>query len=266
MSEQVVDVDMDLKASAPMMPETHRPWLTKDKHCRSMVTIDGKDRPSEVKAILFKDEWDELDKVVERVFWTACPTVKALLDFGLRLDIDGMKNTIVEDRVEMPETESGPLFKLTFLPLPFTYADFECDLRKLYRSRALMQGMDTFDCESAVRMTAEKVEETVLGDTPDGPIGYGGTCKVYGIFNHPDRLTVLSDPEARLKSAGFYGPYFGIGSKEVRGKTAVVQATAEVIRIVVGLMPTVIQHNDGFRMVCILVHQIRLGNGIAVVQ
>ncbi len=209
----------------------------------------------------------QADTVAAEAFRDAAPIATALLSKQLILRV-GMEKTVLqtEHKLDAPCTVQGgnpaaPQFALRQLPLPFTYED--CVLtEKDWPVRA-------------ATLVGEQVDATILGKEYVMPI--------FGLGTHPDRITRQGwdvPDERLLKDAGYDGPYlrivpwhlpsrcFGdqkgnvIYSKQVSGNSRfVLNAAPDTIRLVVGLDPVLVQWEDHFKFLCIIVPQIRVAPG-----
>lgn len=130
-----------------------------------------------------------------------------------------------------------PLFKLEGLPLPITHADFWFPERLLAVSRRQGTPLNMRMAQNAARRVAEMVEMTAIGTVTGATLGsaatgsagipYGRNPTVYGLLNHPSRITktnmtaptsptwkpsdTVDDVLALidlLRDSNFYGPFF----------------------------------------------------------
>lgn len=159
--------------------------------------------------VLRKDQWIQLDTVVGQAVrqrLRAWADLRAASTMG---GFDGYSTPILEHEVvtdvgeaiaDMEGIAEGrnfqPAFALQGLPLPITHADFHIPDRFLAASRAKGMPQDTLRGEMAGRRVGELIEQTYIGTqtgvTYGDSTGYLGTSKVYGLTNHPDRLTYTS--------------------------------------------------------------------------
>jgi hypothetical protein len=98
-----------------------------------------------------------------------------------------------------PEAEGSnfdPEISITGMPLPVAHADFYIPERFLVISRTRGMAADTIREEMAGRRVGELIEKTAIGTVAGVQYGsntdYFNTSKVYGLTNHPDRITYTS--------------------------------------------------------------------------
>lgn len=156
-------------------------------------------------SILRKDQWIQLDSVVQRA---SRQRLRAWTDLrnASTMSVDGMAtpilereivNDVGEAQVDMEAISEGrnfvPKFGLQGIPLPITHSDFWISERFLAASRNRGQGADTTRGEMAGRRVGELIEQTLIGTVTGMTYGdstsYLYTSKVYGYTNHPDRIT-----------------------------------------------------------------------------
>lgn len=161
---------------------------------------------------LSKETWLQLDKVAieaSRYRTMAWDDLKKVGTYTL----NGMGKMILEHETlsdvgvalqDMDGTGDGkntmPLRQLEGTPLPITYAGWEISQRKLMISKNNGGvGIDTTLAENSGRRIAEMLEKQTIGvqtglvyggaSTHAG--GYGQTSAIYGMVNHPQRLTYV---------------------------------------------------------------------------
>ncbi len=188
-------------------------------------------------ATLPRDAWKWIDDAVVRVEQEQANFLPMMEAAGLSLTIpDGMSVTGIESSVMTditdartamdPEAESDhdqPELDTRFMPLPVTFKDIGMSLRQRNTSRRAGFAFDTTLIEASTEKVLQKEEELAVGTTTGITFG-GGT--VYGLTNHPDRITkVLTSPTApgwtgdtlveelmemreSLKDAQFRGPFW----------------------------------------------------------
>ncbi len=275
-----------------------RPWLEKGKSFYTS-TVDGNIHQSEIKAWISREEWAEADAAVARGFARHSPTVGQMLSMAANHLVfefkEGLGKMVLEHRTETP-SDGSPSWQLVGLPLPYTHSDCEGPGIRTRLGSGLVG--DWTMCEVAARRVGEKVEETLIDSvrkhhkvhrvtesTTSGSLGF-------------DKVWVGRAVENLVKKT-FYGPYMAVvpakavtdhngfityenGLKESHplmgtegvgwvvatealkaGELLLVQTTPDVIRLVVALRPTVVQWEDNFKVLCIIVPQPRndfLGN------
>jgi hypothetical protein len=176
------------------------------------LTANGMGLPVHNATALRKEEWDLLDRVVQRAArfrLRAWADLAGANSFG---GFNGMSKMILEHetqsdpgyaQVDMDGLTEGrtdaPTFQLQGLPLPITHSDFWFSARRLAVSRNTGTPLDTTMGEAAGRRVAETIEKTLIGvetgltyggnSTQVG--GYGRPSSVYGYTNFPARLTYV---------------------------------------------------------------------------
>ncbi len=237
-----------------------RPWLNNKGESKISVKWDGPlgriSKPSEIPAKLTKVQWIEVDRAVARAFCAATPLTIWLRKQKLEWPIpEGIKQTVLTERV-----------------LPFTHHDGTIELKEGCP-------FDPIYVEASGRRVGEAVEKTLLGLDET-------QYHLSGLLNHPKtrQCKSISHAIVDLASIKYYGPYVVVHplvanqdemsqiEKEFmaieriqdvifsaipEGTLIVFQATSDVIRLVVGLDLTVVQWEEGFKTVCIIVPEIR---------
>ncbi len=239
-----------------------RPWL--DAEGKSWITVLRPDglmgkAESPIPAKLTKEQWVAAETAMLRACKFRMPLVNWLMDH-------------VEVEESAPQA-GRPTFTLNALPLPFTHSDPLWDDGKDFDHFTIM-------CECAGRRVGEAVERTLL----HGFEQHG--MKVPGLLTCGNPLWFgksVADAVKMLKARKFYGPYAvagGRGGSDRRlaealnldqispagivdtpalkeGELVIFQASPDVVRIVVGLDVTLMQWDDGWKVACILVPQVR---------
>jgi len=231
-----------------------RPYLMPDG--TSWVSNDGGlAQPYEGKARLTKEQWARMDAIVETQFKEHAMITLAIME-KTSLEVASLPNIVlepeivIEDKVgEVPA--NVPTFKMQSLPLPISHSSFT----------------NLEDCAEHAASVAAAVEAMLF---------YGNEeMQIPGLCNHPGRITThqlnLLAPK-QLEELHYYGPYLWIVPWVAKYKRTdadisteylenneglLIQLTPDVIRIVVGLAPTVVQWGDEFKVVCVMVPQLR---------
>lgn len=182
------------------------PELVSDRRRHDLPVINITDNAT----VLRKDQWIMVDQAVLRAsrkrlrLWA---DMRAANTFG---GFDGMATPILEYEklndageaiVDMEGLTEGnnfqPSFTLQGMPLPITHCDFTLSQRFLASSRRGGGfGADTIRMEMAARRVGEAIEQTAIG-TQTGVVhgtstDYAQTSQVYGLTNHPERITKTS--------------------------------------------------------------------------
>lgn len=188
-----------------------RPYNIDGRGTYITVTENGKQVPkliSNAPAVLRKDEWIQLDKVVVAA---ALPRLRAVAEIrrrGLTYSIpNGMGKTVLQSQTMSDITDAEvsmngvkesnrdrPVFDIGNLPLPIIHKDFSFYLREIETSRNGGSPIDTTMAEGASRKVAEYAEKLLIGSA--GTYKYGGGF-IYGLTNYPSRITkVITAPTA----------------------------------------------------------------------
>lgn len=156
-------------------------------------------------ATLRKDEWIQLDRVVQESYlerlraWT---DLQAAASFG---GFDAMSKMVLEHEtmnkpgialMDMDGDRDGqadtPLFQLEGMPLPLVYSSFSYSKRRLMASRNSGTPLDTVMGRFAGRAVAEVIERVTIGTLAGMTYGastrYSRASTVYGYTTFPDRL------------------------------------------------------------------------------
>lgn len=235
---------------------------------------------SDQKAILTREQWMEADACAAEAFKNAAPIAMSLVQRKLVTVVGMDRSALNVPLTEQPLTTvdmsvaTPPKFETKLLPLPFTHAD--CVLAE-----------KTWPAGAAEEV-GKYVDSLILGIHP-GSYSDIITSAIPGLRSHPDRITLHagwgSSPILELRKEGHYGPFLTIHPKvqeyprcfrtdyvetpQLEGRESiVVNATADTIRLVVGLDPVLVQWEDHFKFLCIIVPQFRVrpGQKLGVVQ
>lgn len=208
---------------------------------------------------------EELTQIARAAFAEASPLVTFLRERN-EFKFDGVSKLVLETQqllanpaVDAPVKE-GPTFRLVGLPLPFTHADFPL------RSQARARAVDL----------ADLVEQTVVHGGPRiGGCGIAGLTSAEGVQRFPARMGCRQVVE-EMGRIGFFGPFLLLlPDKSWKGplelshqiqhvavnrwlvNPLLVCRTPDVLRIVVGLDVTVVKWKEGWKVVTIMVPQVR---------
>lgn len=188
-----------------------RPWIdNKGRTCISvfngMGVRDGKVVPTYKTRIVnasgtfLKDQWIQMDTRIQEV-QRATPRVWSdIQGEGLRYDIpNGMQVIMLQHQTSSDfgeaELSMSPLYRtrrdrpthdLGAIPLMIVMEDFSWDIREIEVSRRGGVPLDLSSIENGTRNCVIKIEKLVTGT--GGTYSYGGVT-VYGLTNHPDRIT-----------------------------------------------------------------------------
>lgn len=272
-------------------PLARRPWL--DEQGRSWINVKRPDgsltsQPSSIPAKLTKEEWMEVDTAALRIFRSRAPLTAWLLRNG---------------SVFEPKEGTEPISAVHALPLPITHCDvkaggfsntlagFEAAARRVGESveRTLLDGWDGQGSEPRPDEHGCLDKLQLFGLRNCGKaVRFGGNIKAssaikllanrrfYGPFvvatdadvnTHDEReaerteLLALKDDVAVIQGM--------VATPALKpGERVIVQFTPDVVQMVVGLHPTPMQWDEGFKVACLIVPQVRCdfhGNcGIAV--
>lgn len=248
-----------------------RPWFHNGK---SFVTLkQGEDFvnvETDLKAHFTKDQWVYADRVLSASVCNAMPITDFLIRNLCMLKLDDGKalSTIVlqEQVVTGEETYDSegrpqPKFDTTLLPLPIISEQIG------ESSKVTSQNIRT-----AAASVGETIEDLVLGfqkfDYGGGRIRGMIDCLPPTVF--PNAYHAMND----LRDHSYYGPFVLIRGKEstidypdakkvvstrmLTSEALVCQFTPDVIRVIVGLEPTLVQWGEeDYRIIAIIVPQLR---------
>lgn len=159
-------------------------------------------------SVLRKDQWLTIDASVQEASRKRMRAWADLRASNTMSGFDGMATPILEwERLtdageavvdmfgEATGNDFAPQYDLQGMPLPMTYVDFALSKRFLAVSRAKGQaGADTVRARMAGRRIGETLERTYIGTQTGLVYGkstdYAQTSAVYGLTNHPERITV----------------------------------------------------------------------------
>lgn len=185
----------------PIMRTEYEPQLVADRvrHGLPCLNVDN-------ATALRKDQWILLDQTVltaARARLRLWADLRAAVTYG---GFDGMANPVLEHEIvndpgeaimDMEGLAEGrsfqPSYDLQGMPLPITHSDFWMSERFLAASRSKGQPQDVVRAEMAGRRVGELIERTAIGTVAGPAYGdlatYLSASKVYGLINHPDRIT-----------------------------------------------------------------------------
>ncbi len=248
----------DLKAAGTdNWAALRRPWI--DRNGESVAMMDGRAVKSETAARLTKEQWMQVDAAAVRGAESRWPLVRWLLDNASKLEMDGMLQATInmEDapQGERPCTSS-------VLPLPITHSDFSL-------STLLPELLDTTMPEASGRRVGECVERATVDAMWEAAVPASG----------------IQEAVAKLVESKWYGPFVVVHSGGERykeremlwldlegihevlcspgcgipedGALVFDPAAGLAVRMVVGMPLTVVQWEDGFKTLCIVVPQVR---------
>jgi hypothetical protein len=204
--------------------------------------------PSDIQAVFTRQDWEAIDKEVNRLDppYTPVSPITLSIHKSCKLDLTGVKVADIKlvQEENLPSIGDEPKFIVNSVPIPITYVDIDNKLPGDIAKMIVKQ--DYVYIHAAMRRVMERVElETTrtLSATPG--------------------ITVIEDDalaEAALAKLGYYGPHkvYDYACDDYLF-TSVLQLTPDVIRIVCGLKPTFFHwpETNGFRLATIMVPQLR---------
>lgn len=307
-----------------------RPYWYKGQVYVNKSQADGtaKAVPVTANAALLRDEWIEIDKVVQKISRERLVGAGDLLSKGLTYNLTNpMGKTVFEyqdmddpgqAQLSMDGATQGqgdrPNFLTKYLPIPIIHSDFTIGQRALEASRNSGDALDTTIVEAHTRRVVEKLEDMLFTDTTYA-FG-GGTIYSYLNFTNKNSVAITANWDAAGKTgaqiltnvlamisasiaAKHYGPWvmyiptayqtklsedYTTGYPksimqrlmEIEGITAIrvadrltankvllVQMTSDVVRLINGFSPKVIQWSSQggmihhFKVMAIQVPQMR---------
>jgi uncharacterized linocin/CFP29 family protein len=237
-------------ASPDFNPAMLRPWIS-PKNGKTYVTLKRFNANTQkiekvhqlvtnAPVALPRDSWKLIDRTVTRAALQPLTFVNQVRATpGLEFNIpDGFGTMTLESytgsditgaTISMEGTRRGdfdrPEYDTRLLPLPIIHKDFQFPARQIAVSRRAGVPLDTTTSALAGRKVAEEIEKLALGVSANNGYAYGGGT-VYGVTNHPNRLTkVLTNPTAwgatgpatlineilamieQARVAGYFGPF-----------------------------------------------------------
>lgn len=186
---------------------TKRPWVERGRiWINQPVMVNGKMelRPVESRfhanATLQRDEWIEIDTVVQKIARERLVGIADLQAAGLTYNLaNGMGKTILEYQdmndpgsaeMNMNAEQRGrgdrPKYVTNYLPLPIIYSDFDFGARDLAASRNSGDPLDTTMIEASTRRIMEKAEDLLFTDTS---FTYGNGT-IYSYISNTVKTTV----------------------------------------------------------------------------
>jgi len=191
-----------------------RPYWHKGRVYINQKTADGKmvAMPVTANAALLRDEWIEIDKVVQKVARERLVGAADLLGRGLTYNLTNpMGKTVFEyqdmdDPGEAAMSMDGatqgkgdrPDFQTKYLPIPIIHSDFTIGQRALEASRNSGDALDTTIVEAHTRRVTEKLEDLLFTDTTYA-FG-GGTIYSYLSFTSKNEVTLSANWDASGKT------------------------------------------------------------------
>jgi len=132
-----------------------------------------------VNSLLRKDEWEALDRTVLEAARYPLRGVQDLRSRGLVQPLGGLGTLIsqwnagselTEANVNMNGQSRGLMdrqdYKLSGVPVPVVWKDFDIGVRELESSRRMGDGLDTSHVFEATRVVAEKLEYMLFNGSP----------------------------------------------------------------------------------------------------
>lgn len=151
-----------------------------------------------VNSMLRKDEWAEIDRVVQESARYPLRAVSDLRGRGLTKRLGGLGSMVSQwyassEMTGATVSMSGrggasrdlPDLKQLGVPVPVIFKDFEINQRDLEASRRLGDGLDTTSTAEATRVVAEALDALVISGHSTALNG----ARIYGYTTHPDRNT-----------------------------------------------------------------------------
>jgi len=151
-------------------------------------------------ATLMRDEWIEIDTIVQKIARERLVGIADLRSRGLTYNLtNAMGKTVLEYQdmndpgeasMDMDAANTGrndrPDFLTKYLPIPIIYANFSISDRSLQASRNSGDPLDTIMVEAATRRVVEKSEDLLFTDTS---FTYGGGT-IYSYVSATNKNTV----------------------------------------------------------------------------
>lgn len=164
-------------------------------------------------AVLQRDEWIEIDRVVQKIARERLVGAADLLSRGLTYNLTNpMGKTVLEYQDMNDPGEANidmdaatqykndrPVFETKYLPIPIIHSDFTIAQRVLEASRTYGDPIDTTMAEACTRRVAEKLEDMIFGSTSALTYG-GGTIRGYVANSDKNTVTLSQNWDASGKT------------------------------------------------------------------
>ncbi len=163
-------------------------------------------------AVLQRDEWIEIDRVVQKIARERLVGAADLLTRGLTYNLTNpMGKTVLEYQDMNDPGEANmdmdaatqhkndrPVFETKYLPIPIIHSDFTIAQRVLEASRTHGDPIDTTMAEACTRRVAEKVEDMIFTNTS---FTYGGgSIRSYISDTNKNTVTLSTNWDASSKT------------------------------------------------------------------
>lgn len=161
--------------------------------------------PIQTNATLRREEWKALDDALLTITRENLGGVEDLRSKGLVYNLGNAMGTTMLEWHDLGDSGSAtismdgvtrhkndrPNFQHNYIPIPIIHSDYEINVRELYASRKMGNGLDTINAENAARRCAETLEQMLF--LPTSVYSFGekdarGRNTIYSYTNHPDRM------------------------------------------------------------------------------
>lgn len=198
-------------------------------------------------ALLRKDEWLELDRVVLDTAKVELNGIQDLISLGLVKRLGGLGSKVsayerisemtaatVSMSVDVPGEKDRLEYTMVNVPIPVIFKDFSFDLRDLSAARQTGDPLETDHIAAATRVVTEGMETMLFSGSSEQLGGY----IIYGYTNHPNRVQstavalgggdwgtagnaykTIQGALASLRAMGFRGPFMVYASSTQYGQT-----------------------------------------------
>jgi uncharacterized linocin/CFP29 family protein len=198
-------------------------------------------------ALLRKDEWLELDKIVLETAKTELNGVQDLVSAGLVKKLGGLGSKVsayerigemtaanVSMSIDVPGEKDRLEYDLVNVPIPVIYKDFAFDLRDLQAARQSGDPLETDHVAAATRVVTESMESILFSGSSVQLGGYtiqgytnktGRIADTAGNFGGGDWGTAgnayktLRGMLDALRAIGFRGPFMAYAASTQYGQT-----------------------------------------------
>lgn len=193
-------------------PEDGRAYISVKGKDDKMIAVPFKANSVVQNAVLMRDEWIEIDRVVQKIARERLVGAADLLSRGLTYNLNNpMGKTVLEyqdmndpgvAQVDMDAATQGdndrPVFETKYLPIPIIHSDFTISHRVLEASRTYGDTLDTTMAEACARRVAEKLEDMIFTNTS---FTYGGgTITSYISDSNKNTVTLSENWDASGKT------------------------------------------------------------------
>ena len=193
-------------------PEDGKQYISVKNNKGEMVTQPFKANGIVSNAVLLRDEWIAIDRVVQKIARERLVGAADLISRGLTYPLNNpMGKTILEyqdmndpgvAQMDMDAATQGqndrPDFTTKYLPIPIIHSDFTIGQRVLEASRTYGDPLDVTMAEACTRRVVEKLEDMIFTNTTF--VHGGGTIYSYISDTNKNTVTLSANWDASGKT------------------------------------------------------------------